>query len=176
MAALLSNSKLTLRAPEVTDTTSFLIWENDSDAWRDSSTLAPMSRRQMWDYVENYRGDIFAERQLRLVIEENSSGKAVGAVDLFNFDPVNLHCHIGLYIAKPHRGKGYGKEAVELMQTYAFGFLHIHQLIAIAREDNSQSVAVFETLGYNTIATLPQYFRHGNVYVSARLFSKINPE
>ena len=176
MAALLSDENIILRAPEHSDISSFMIWENDTSAWRDSSTLAPMSRRQLWDYIENYDGDIFAARQLRLIIEEKATGDVVGAVDLFDFDPINNHCQLGLYISRDFRGKGYAKSAVVLIQSYAFRFLHIHQLMVIVGEDNAHSVAIFKELNYDMVALLPHRLRRSDGYIAAYLFTKINPE
>lgn len=175
MQDYLADDIITLRAPEASDVASFMIWENDTKSWRDASTLAPFSRGQLVEYIANYRGDIFAERQLRLVIVDNASDNAIGLVDFFDFDPVNSFCYLGLYVAKDFRGKGIASRAVVLAERYLFSLLHIHQLFVVIGNDNASSLSIFERLGYKKVADIPDRLRRDDGYVSATLFSKISP-
>ena len=75
-----------LRAVEPADVDTMYVWENDVDMWRVSASTAPCSRHALVELVESMRYDIYASRQLRLLIE-SVDGEAVGAVDLYDFDP-----------------------------------------------------------------------------------------
>ena len=76
-----------LRALEPEDLELMYGWENDMQIWRVSGTVAPFSRHVLSRLIEEQQFDIYATRQMRLVIEHD--GQAVGAVDLFEFDPHN---------------------------------------------------------------------------------------
>jgi diamine N-acetyltransferase len=78
-------------------------WENDVDMWRVSGTTAPFSRHVLSRLIEEQQFDIYATRQLRLVVEIDSPEgcEAVGAVDLFEFDPQNRRAGVGIMITKP---------------------------------------------------------------------------
>ena len=98
MKQLLSNDIVTLRALEPTDLDTLYRWENDTALWTVSDTAAPYSRESLWHYLEQYTGDIYAQRQLRLMITLTENGAPVGTVDLLNFDPLNNRAELGLFV------------------------------------------------------------------------------
>lgn len=65
----METERLRLRAPEPYDIDILFKWENDVALWREGLTIAPYSRQAIENYVMNYDPDIFATRQLRLMIE-----------------------------------------------------------------------------------------------------------
>ena len=66
-----------LRALEPEDLELMYGWENDMQIWRVSGTVAPFSRHVLSRLIEEQQFDIYATRQMRLVIEHD--GQAVGA-------------------------------------------------------------------------------------------------
>ena len=71
-----------LRALEAEDVDLLYVWENDPAVWGVSGTLAPFSRHTLRRFLDEQRFDLYAARQLRLVVE-TLDGRAVGLVDLF---------------------------------------------------------------------------------------------
>ena len=84
-----------LRALEAEDVDLLYVWENDPAVWGVSGTLAPFSRHTLRRFLDEQRFDLYAARQLRLVVE-TLDGRAVGLVDLFEFEPVDLRAGIGM--------------------------------------------------------------------------------
>ena len=78
-----------LRALEPQDIDVVYGWENDTDLWRVSGTMAPFSRHSLMRFIEEQQYDIYATRQQRLIIEADVDGvaTAVGAVDMFDLTP-----------------------------------------------------------------------------------------
>lgn len=89
---------------------------------------APLSRHAIAEYIANYDADIFAARQLRLIVVENATGNAAGAVDLYDFDPLSLRAGIGIIIDENARGHGFGTRALTLLWQYASLHLGMNQL------------------------------------------------
>ena len=141
-----------LRAVEPADTERLYLWENDMQLWHLSNTTAPFSKYLMEQYVMNAQQDIYAAKQLRLMVDTNDEeGLTVGCIDLFDFDPANRRAGIGILISEEARGKGYGKEALELMIEYAFNTLNLHQLFCNILENNEQSIAMFKKAGFTEV-------------------------
>ncbi len=163
---------LMLRALEPTDLEVLYRWENDVKLWHTCSTITPFSRKQLWDYIEGYDGDIFKSRQLRLMIEEISTKGVVGTIDLYDFDPVNNRASVGILLTVDFQGRGYGKRAMRLFEKYCETFLPINQLICVVAEDNEASLRLFRTLGYREVGVLKWWLKRGNVYNNALLFQK----
>ena len=119
-----------LRALEPDDLNFLYEVENNTGIWEISGTTAPYSKHLLQLYLENAHKDIYEAKQLRLCIC-NSSDKAVGLIDLFDFDPHNHRAGIGIVILEEKdRNKGLGLEALQLLENYAINGLHIRQLYA----------------------------------------------
>lgn len=136
-----------LRALEPSDLDALYGWENDTDVWRVSGTLAPFSRHVLSRLIEEQQFDIYATRQMRLVVE-SLAGEVVGAVDLFEFDPHNRRAGVGIIIDAAHRRKGYALAALMALEGYAREVLQMRQLWCSITEDNAASLKLFARAGY----------------------------
>ena len=135
-----------LRALEPEDLELMYGWENDMQIWRVSGTVAPFSRHVLSRLIEEQQFDIYATRQMRLVIEHD--GQAVGAVDLFEFDPHNRRAGVGIIVDSQHRAQGLGHDALKALEQYARQTLYLHQLWCSVTVDNEASLKLFRKAGY----------------------------
>lgn len=78
-----------LRAIEPEDLDVLYTIENDTKVWNVSTTNVPYSRYVLYDYVANAKNDIYADKQVRMMIEDEHHN-VVGIVDIINFDPKNM--------------------------------------------------------------------------------------
>ena len=136
-----------LRALEPEDLDAMYGWENDTDSWRVSGTVAPFSRHVLSRLIDEQQFDIYATRQMRLVIESRE-GEAVGAVDLFEFDPLNRRAGVGIIVTPPYRKQGYALDALQTLARYVREVLHMHQLWCSIGADNEASLALFKKAEY----------------------------
>lgn len=173
MSQLLSNDTLTLRALEPTDLDTLYRWENDTALWTVSDTIAPYSREALWHYLENYTGDIYAQRQLRLMIVLNSDGSPVGTIDYLNFDPLNNRAELGLFITAEQRGKGLGRQALDLLTAYSREHLGLRQLYVFIALDNEVCLKLFEDYGYRRAGILQSWVKRGSTYRDVALLQMI---
>lgn len=137
-----------LRALEIEDIEAMYGWENDTEVWRVSGSVAPFSRNVLRRLIDEQQFDIYATRQMRLVIECATSGEAVGAVDLFEFDPHHKRAGVGIIVAPPYRRQGYALDALLTLERYAKEVLMLHQLWCSAGADNKASLSLFAKAGY----------------------------
>lgn len=149
-----------LRKIEPADLPYLYQWENDAASWADGSNHNPLSQQDLRDYIASTTGDIYRDGQLRLIIEED--GLTLGCIDLFDFDPRNRRAAIGMYITPEYREKGIGREAVRLMEEYAFGFLHLRLIYAIISTHNSACTALYRSAGYTPSSPLSAWTLEGD--------------
>lgn len=161
-----------LRALEPIDVDTLYSWENNPAVWGVGSTLAPYSRKQLWDYIDSYDGDIYSAKQLRLMIDL-PGGETIGTVDLYDFDAANSRCAVGILIAPPYRRKGYGRAALDALADYCRTRLSLHQLYCIAGADNIASRTLFERAGYTISGRLRSWLRSANTYTDAYIYQKM---
>lgn len=148
----MKSDKIFLRAVEPLDLELLYEKENNPAVWGAGSQLAPCSRHTLQRYIQDAQQDIYAARQLRLmvdVLQADGVRITVGAVDLFDFDPQNLRAEVGVIIYEPSfRRKGYAEQAVRLLMQYAANTLHLHQLYCSVALSNAASVALFRKLEF----------------------------
>lgn len=172
---LLTDRLITLRALEPSDLDILYKWENDTSLWEVGASIAPYSRKQLWDYIENYDGDIFNAHQLRMMIVSNSTGEAVGTIDLYDFDPVDRRAAIGVLIGTDHARNGYGSAAVRLILEYAATAIGMHQLYVYVPADNKPSLELFRKCGFKTAGCLRSWLRRANSYADVVIMQYLLP-
>lgn len=148
-------------------------WENDTNVWRDSGTTAPFSRHVLSRLIEEQQFDIYATRQMRLVIEDVATRETVGAVDIFEFDPHNRRAGVGIIISPPFRQRGFALDALRALERYARDILHLHQLWCSVMEDNTASLVLFARASYEQCGRRREWLLTTNGTVDEILMQKI---
>ena len=155
-----------LRAMEPEDLDMLYTIENDRELWDIGATNVPYSRYVLHDYIANSSGDIYTDREVRLIIE-TGVGETVGMADITNFDAKNRHAEVGIVIAREQRQKGYALKALEQVVDYAARVVHLRQLYAIINADNDASLQLFRKAGFSDAATLNDWLYDGTSYHAA---------
>jgi len=173
---ILENRTIGLRTPEPEDLDLMYLWENNTSIWRISGTLVPFSKYILKQYLENAGKDIFETKQLRLIIHLNADHRPVGAIDLFDFDPIHRRAGIGILIAEQSdRRKGYAREALETLMKYCFTVLQLHQLYCNIASGNSDSIKLFTAAGFTAVGEKKEWLFNGKGFESEWLFQCIDP-
>ena len=144
---MLQSNIILLRAPEPHDVDFLYQLENDVKLWHVTQTFRPFSRFEMEQYVLMAEKDPYSAHQVRFMIEL-SAGETIGTVDLFEIDPHNKRAGVGIVIVEEYRKKGYAFNALELIITYAFEQLDLHQLYCNIEVDNQESLKLFKKLNF----------------------------
>jgi diamine N-acetyltransferase len=169
-------SKVSLRALEPDDIDILYKWENNRSIWHLSNNLTPLSRFTLEQYVLSAGQDIYATRQMRMMIDllipENGI-KTIGSIDLFEFEPAHQRAGVGILILEGFRGKGYASEALQLLINYAFDTLQFHQLFANISPDNGDSIRLFESKGFQFIGVKKEWNRIHNNWQDENLYQLI---
>jgi len=158
-----------LRAMEPEDLDFLYHIENDRSLWTVGTTNVPYSRHTLHDYMAQVTGDIYTDRQVRLIIE-NEQYEVVGITDLVNFDASNQRAELGIVIANQHRRQGYASAVIREMTDYALRVLHLHQLYAFVDVNNEASMELFRKGGWTPSATLSHWLFDGKQYNDAIVF------
>ena len=171
----LSSKNISLRALEPTDLDFLYALENDASIWEVSNSVAPYSKFILQKYLENAAADIYETRQLRFVISEETHG-AVGAVDLFDFEPQHLRAGIGISVLAGFRKNKYASVALDLLKKYARELLNLHQLYASVPEDNFASLQLFRRAGFEECGLHKDWLRTSEGWKNVVEFQLIFPE
>ncbi len=157
---------IVLRAVEPLDLELLYEWENQPEVWEHGDTPAPFSRHALQQYIDEAQRDIYAAKQLRLMVDlvpDDGSRITIGTADLYNFDPHNARAEVGILIFEQSlRRKGYATQALQQLISYAFESLHLHQLYCSVAESNTASLALFRQLGFELTGVRKAWRRKNN--------------
>jgi diamine N-acetyltransferase len=157
---------VTFRAIEPEDLELLYRIENDVKLWNVGTSNVPYSRYTLHDYIANTTGDIYVDRQVRMMIE-NEAHEVVGIVDIVNFDPSNRRAELGLVIEEPFREQGYAFSTLREIADYALNVLHLRQLFAFIDARNEACLQLFRKLGCQESARLKDWLFDGTKYHEA---------
>ncbi|MES2812100.1 MAG: GNAT family protein [Bacteroidota bacterium] len=171
----LKGTTIYLRALEPEDLDFVYAIENDESVWEVSNTQTPYSRFLISQYLENAQQDIYEAKQLRLAICKNDTLEAIGLIDLFDFDPRNHRAGIGIVVKnQSDRGNGVGAEALDLLITYVFQQLNLHQLYANIGSNNEISLKLFTKFGFQKIGVKKDWNFLQGKYYDEEIYQLIN--
>lgn len=149
---------------EPSDLELLYLWENDTEVWRVSGSCGPVSRERLQHFIEEQNYDIYATRQMRLIVE--SQGMAVGTLDIVDFDPQNSHFGIGILIyAAENRRLGFASSAIEAIKEYGRTTLFVNQIWASVAEDNIASLELFRGCGFKECGRRKAWLRREEGYI-----------
>lgn len=174
MSLYLQDEKITLRAMEPEDIDLLFEWENSEEIWTVSHTIAPFSKHILAQYIRNSDKDLYESKQLRMMMV-TKSGKTIGAIDLFDFDPFHLRIGIGILIHQTEdRSKGYATAALNVMIRYCFEKLNLHQIYANILTDNTVSMNLFLKAGFELTGTRREWIRDNRSWKDENMVQLLN--
>jgi diamine N-acetyltransferase len=174
---ILKGKNISLRALEPSDVELLYEWENNSSIWNVSNTLVPFSKFTLEKFVAESHTDIVQSRQLRLMIEHTGTfpAKTVGAIDLFDFDPIHKRAGVGILINdEADRKRGFACEALELLVNYSFSVLQLHQLYCNIDCDNKPSIKLFEKCNFRITGNKKDWIRSPDGWKNEYFLQLIN--
>jgi len=172
----LTGTNIKLRALEPTDVDLLYSWENNMAIWKVSNTIVPFSKETISQFI-SYERDLYADKQLRLVICKLEDEKAIGTIDLFDYDLRHQRAGVGVLLAEEsERKKGCASEALEIVVRYGFSTLMLHQLYCNIPCDNEGSVKLFEKHGFKRIGEKKDWFRTSEGWTDEFLYQLIKPD
>lgn len=170
-AMIFTAGDIRLRALEPEDLEWLYAVENDEELWQWGYSNVPYSRYSLKTYIAELHHDIYADGELRLVIETGNEHSVSGCVDLTCFSPRHLRAEVGILLFPEHRGRGVATKVLEMLATYAHEHLYMHLLYAIVSQKNTKARCLFERAKFERMSLLEDWLRDKeNGYVPAYLY------
>ena len=80
---------------------------------------------------------------------------------------------MGLFVDSGYRGKGLGRQALELLTLYAREHLGLRQLYVFIALDNETCLNLFESYGYRRVGVVNSWVKRGTQYHDVALLQMI---
>jgi len=125
-------------------------WKNDEETFQFlGGGFMPTSIDQQETWMEEM---IDTSGPNKRFIICDSEGTPIGMVGIYNINWINRTAEIGAYIGdKNARGKGYAKEASNLIEKFAYEYVNLRKLKLSVVSDNVIAVHMWQSLGYKKV-------------------------
>ena len=150
---------VTLRMPKLLDLDQLLLWENNLKNSLFSDNPIFYTKEQIEEFLTSDQ-DIFLNLQMRFMID--SSGSAVGCIDLFEYDMVNSRAGVGIFIDEKFRNMGIATKALSQLKSICIKDYFISNLHANILHTNKASIQLFKRAGFNKNGVKENWIRTEN--------------
>ena len=136
-------------------------WENASEDWWMGANVLPISREAMTRFVTGDH-DLYRDKQLRWMLDAKDAENgwsAVGALDLYDFEPRHQRAGVAIHVRRDCRRQGHGAAGLGLLAAYAQEHLGLHQLYAEVPADHEASMDLFRHAGYRVTGLRESWIR-----------------
>ncbi|MEC3882310.1 GNAT family protein [Halobacillus sp. HZG1] len=102
----------------------------------------PLTHQQLMDYKNTQDRRTFQ-------VYDPSVEKIIGHISIGRIDEDKKQARIGKVLVSPvHRGKGYGKQMIQLISTYAFKHLELEKVTLGVFDFNKSAIRCYENAGF----------------------------
>lgn len=107
-------------------------------------------------------------------LKENPN-QPIGTVCLYNIANSFARCELGYKFSSAYHHRGYAQEAVERCVDMAFAELKIHRICAMVQKDNTSSIRLLQSLGFQKEGVCRHYLRIQGNWVDHLQYSLLSP-
>lgn len=157
----LEGERIILREYRREDLSYMRKWVNDFEITRTLSNVF-LYPHTMAD-TENFIDSMIEGKMKGFVIAHKDTEEYIGQLDLIKIDWSNRVGTIGIVIGtKKNLSKGYGTEAIKLLQEFAFNKLNLNKLELDVREFNKRGIRCYEKSGFKVEGIIREnYYENG---------------
>lgn len=116
----------------------------------DFFTSDQITKEQQKQWYQSYK-DSVGRDYMWLILDKE--GELCGTIALYNVNVSDRTATIGrILVIDAHRGKGYMKEAVQLVSDYALESMRLHKITLQVYLDNAAAIGVYSQCGFKSVA------------------------
>ncbi len=173
---MLVGERIILRSVRKDDLELFNQWRNNIDI-KNQALLHPFPiTKELDEDWFNYTANNKQNNTVFFTIESKTND-VLGYTFLSNINWVNRNAYFGIIVGEhQQRGKGLGKEALNLIIDYAFLNLNLHKISLEVVSNNVAAIKLYENLGFKKEGTLHDHAFVGGQYRNVLVMSVFKKE
>jgi len=162
--SIIYGERVRLRAVEREDVKTFHQWVNDPEVTRNLSLYLPMSMFEEENWFNGMAQRDPNTRALAIDIRDGGGWRMIGNCAMFDIDWINRSGELGIMIGdKAEWNKGFGTEAMTLLQRHGFETLNLNRISLKVYADNARAVRAYEKAGFVREGRLRRaVYKHGS--------------
>lgn len=179
---MIYGDRIRLRAAEKSDLPMFVTWLNDPEVRQFLLMNLPLSLAAEEKWFEAMSSRPPAEQVLVIEVapadgDPEARYFPIGNTSFMDVDWVNRSAEIGIFIGeKMFWSRGYGREAMRLMQRHGFGTLNLNRIMLRVFEHNLRGIKSYEHAGFHHEGKLRQGLYQDGRYYDVLIMSILREE
>lgn len=171
----LVGSQVCLRSIEDADIERLYRWKNDFElAALIKAYPAPLARFEIEEWFRKNQSD---KNQVFFGVYLRESAEFIGVVRLRYIDRISSNTELGIYIGeRSGRGRGLGKEVMQLALAYAFRDVNLHKVYLKVLASNANAIRLYESCGFVKEGILREQFWARGAYNNVVLMGILKHE
>jgi RimJ/RimL family protein N-acetyltransferase len=133
-----------LRAPEPSDAVLNDLF-NDHGVRTGLGAPFPQPIESFHDWIESARK---RDDHVNLAIERLDEPGPIGMCDLMRIEAPTRTAEMGIWLARPWWGGGYGTDAVRTICRFGFDHVNLHRITLFVNGDNAHAIRAYEKVGF----------------------------
>lgn len=168
---MIKGKKVTLRPIKKEDIEKTILWHNDIESYDLlMSHPFPVTVELEEKWIDNILNDI-NKSSVYFAIDDLQN-QFIGIVFLSSINWIHGTCKFHINIGdKNNQGKGYGKDAIELIIDFAFNFLNLRKITLEVIETNKNAIELYKKIGFVQEGKLDKQFNYQNKELSVFILS-----
>ncbi|MFW5983393.1 MAG: GNAT family N-acetyltransferase [bacterium] len=146
-------------------------WMHRPDINKKIGVKIPFTKDEQIKWFNQLQND---NTKVVFAVCRKESGTHIGNISIDNIDLRHKNARFSIFIAdQNNRGKGFGKEALSLIEDYAFNVLNLHKIWCKTDADDPQVIRFYKNSGYQIEGTLKEHEYKEPHFIDKILFAKI---
>ena len=152
-------------------------WNNDPELNRLDSEL-PYKAESFGTFKRRFEHLVYHPSMSGQDFEIHAeNGDLIGVAEISGISEHNRHCTIGIIIGdRNYWGRGYGREAIEVVLEYCFDVLQMHRVMTEVFEFNSAWKRLVEGTGFRKEGTEREYVYREEQYWDKEIYAMLESE
>ena len=169
---MLESTKIILRPIIKSDAPLFYKWRNEiSYIELTQSIRFPKHEKLEEEWVDRSIKDT-SNKNVVFVMVEKESNQPIGFIQLSAINWISRNCMFGIAITEPtFHGKGYAKEAMNLLFDYAFTKLNLLKISLEVIANNLNAIKLYENYGFELEGNLKQHYFWNDTFQDVLIYS-----
>jgi RimJ/RimL family protein N-acetyltransferase len=160
---MIIGKKVILRSIEIQDVDTIRSWNFDPEVTNFFEPRLPISMQEQTNW---FNAQVGSSSKKKLIICDRESNSSIGVIGLMHIDHVNKSVELGITIGdSSYLGKGFAKDAMLTIMNFLFNQFNMNQIYLTTFETNKDAIRLFEKVGFNLVAILPQRTFSNGKYV-----------
>ena len=170
----LIGNKVKLRPFKEEDASATLAWRQDRELIKMAEfhyyPVTPELEKEWLLNILNSK----SKTSIYFAIEDISASKMAGFFHLKDIDYISRNAWLGIIIGDTEsRGKGYGKETMQLGLGYAFNYLNLRKILLEVLDVNTPAINLYTSLGFKEEGLLVEQRYCDDKYYDVKIMSFI---